>query len=93
MKGNKFPSVPLARAANMKESYGIMKLVLKEIQYEKYNRNVCGDLMALLSSLACSLATQRFVAFCASGTAGTENIITSKNSGLNENPLFQDRKM
>jgi hypothetical protein len=27
------------------------------------------------------------------GIVGTENIITSKNSGLNENLLFQDRRM
>jgi len=35
--GNKFPSVSLAHAANMKESYENMKLLLDKIQYEKYN--------------------------------------------------------
>jgi hypothetical protein len=31
---NKFPSVPLAHAANMKESYENTKLLLENIQYE-----------------------------------------------------------
>ena len=42
--GNKFPSVPLANAANVKESYENTKQVLKKIQCEKYNWNICGDL-------------------------------------------------
>jgi hypothetical protein len=41
---NKSPSVLLAHAANMKESYQNMKLVMEKIQYEKYNWNICGDL-------------------------------------------------
>jgi hypothetical protein len=39
---NKFPSVPLAHVANMKESYENMKLLLEKIQYEKHNWNICG---------------------------------------------------
>jgi len=31
--GNRFPSVPLAHAANMKESYESMKLLLGKIKY------------------------------------------------------------
>ena len=44
--GNKFASVPLAHASNMKESYDNMKLlhVLQKIQYEKYIWNICADL-------------------------------------------------
>jgi hypothetical protein len=34
--GNKYPSVPLAHAVNMKESYENMKLLLEEIHYEKF---------------------------------------------------------
>jgi hypothetical protein len=34
--GNKYPSVPLAHAVNMKESYENMKLLLEKINYEKY---------------------------------------------------------
>jgi hypothetical protein len=32
---NKYPSVPLAHALNMKESYENMKLLLEKIHYEK----------------------------------------------------------
>ena len=34
--GNRFPSVPLAHAANMKESYENMKLLLGKIKYDKF---------------------------------------------------------
>jgi len=34
--GNKFSSVRLSHAANMKESYENMKVLLKKIQYENY---------------------------------------------------------
>jgi len=44
--GEKFPSVPLAHIANMKDFYENMKLLLEKIQYEKYNRNICGDVKA-----------------------------------------------
>jgi hypothetical protein len=33
--GNKYPSVPLAHAVNMKESYENVKLLLEKIHYEK----------------------------------------------------------
>jgi hypothetical protein len=33
--GNKYPSVPLAHAVNMKESHENMKLLLEKIHYEK----------------------------------------------------------
>jgi len=32
--GNKFPSVPLAQAANMKESYESTKLLLETVKYD-----------------------------------------------------------
>ena len=69
--GNKFPSVPVDHVTNIKESCENMKLLLEKIHYEKYNLKMCGYLKA--------------VAFCVSGIVGTENIVTSKNSGLNEN--------
>jgi len=34
--GNRLPSVPLAHAANMKESYGSMKLLLGKIKYDEF---------------------------------------------------------
>ena len=42
--GNKFPFVPIAYTANLKESYENINLLLEKIQYEKYNWNICGDL-------------------------------------------------
>jgi len=59
---------PLAHAANAKEYYENMELLLEKTQYEKHNWSICGDLKSLqFSCLACSLATQRFVTFCVSG--------------------------
>jgi hypothetical protein len=40
--GNKYLSVPLAHAVNMKESYENMKLLLEKIHYEKCKWNICG---------------------------------------------------
>jgi len=42
--GNRFPSVPLAHAANMKESYESMKLLLGKIKYDEFKCKLCGDL-------------------------------------------------
>ena len=42
--GNKFPSFPLAYAANMKESYESMKLLLEKIKYDEFKWKLCGDL-------------------------------------------------
>ena len=42
--GNKFPSASLAHAANMKEYFENMKLLLEKTQYENHNWNICGDL-------------------------------------------------
>jgi hypothetical protein len=45
--GNKYRSVPLAHAINIKESCENMKLLLEKIHYEKYKRNICGDLKVI----------------------------------------------
>lgn len=51
--GNKFPSVPLAYARNMKESYQNMKMILEKIKYTHYSWNICADLkvVAMLTGL------------------------------------------
>ena len=41
--GNKFPSVPVARSASMKETYENFKFILEKIQYAVYEWNICGD--------------------------------------------------
>jgi hypothetical protein len=42
--GNKFPSVPLAHAAKMNESYENMELLLEKIQYKK---NIVGTFVGI----------------------------------------------
>ncbi|UYV69091.1 hypothetical protein LAZ67_6002396 [Cordylochernes scorpioides] len=51
--GNKFISVPIAHASNMEETYENMKLLLKKIEYERYDWKICSDLkvIALLRGL------------------------------------------
>jgi len=41
--GNKIPSVPLANAANMKESFESMKLLLEKIKCNEFNWKLRGD--------------------------------------------------
>jgi len=45
--GNRFPSVPLAHAANIKESYAGMKLLLGKIKYDEFKWKLCGDINTL----------------------------------------------
>jgi hypothetical protein len=59
---------------------------LEDIKYEKYNLNICGYLKVIALLLG-------KVSFCLSGIVGKENIVTTKNSGLKENRLLQERKM
>ena len=42
--GNRYPSVPLAHAANMTESYESMKLLLGKIKYDEFKWKLCGGL-------------------------------------------------
>jgi hypothetical protein len=42
--GNRFPSVPLAHAANLKKSYKSMKLLLGKIKYGVFKQKLCGNL-------------------------------------------------
>ena len=41
--GDTKPSVPVAYAVNMKESYESMKTLLEAIDYSKYAWSICGD--------------------------------------------------
>jgi len=51
--GNKFPTVPLVHAANMKESYDSMKLLMGKIKYDEFKWTLCDDLkvVALLRGM------------------------------------------
>ena len=59
--GNRFPSVPLAHAANIKESYESMKLLLRKIKYDKFKWKLCGDLKAVALLLGMQL---RYTKYC-----------------------------
>jgi len=43
-KRNKFPSVLLARAANVRESNESIKLLLGKIKYDEFKWKLCADL-------------------------------------------------
>ena len=60
---NKLPSVPLAHATNMKESYENMKLLSEKTQYEKNNSNICGDLKVIALLLGLQFGYTKFGCF------------------------------
>ena len=41
--GNKFPSFSFSHAANMKESYESMTLLLGKIKYDEFKWKLCGN--------------------------------------------------
>jgi len=49
--GNEFSSVPLAHAANTKENYEDMKLLLGNIKYDEFKWKLCGDLKVVAQLL------------------------------------------
>jgi hypothetical protein len=61
--GNKYPSVPLAYAVNLKESYEYMKLLLEKIHYEKYKWNICGDLKVTALLIGLRLGYTKYCCF------------------------------
>ena len=58
--GNKFPSVPLAHAANMKESYESMKILLGKIKYDEFRWKECGDLKVVTLLLGMQLGYTKY---------------------------------
>ena len=42
--GNIHPSIPVAHAVQLKETYETIKLLLDALQYPKYSWKICGDL-------------------------------------------------
>jgi len=59
--GDRFPSVPLAHAANMKESYESMKLLLGKTKYNEFKWKLCGDLKVVALLLGIKL---RYTKYC-----------------------------
>ena len=70
--GNKFPSVTLAHAANMKESYESMKLLLGKINRLRKLSGSCVVISRLWHCYSeCNSGTENTAVSCVSGTAGT----------------------
>ena len=61
--GNKVLSVPLAHAANMKESYESMKLLLGKIKYDEFKWKLCGDLKVVALLLGIHLRYTKYCCF------------------------------
>ena len=61
--GNRFPSIPLAHAANMKENYENMKLLLGKIKYDELNWKLCGDLKVVALLLRMHLEYTKYCCF------------------------------
>ena len=61
--GNKFPSVPLAHAANMKKGYESMKLLLGKNRYEEFKWTLCGYLKTVALLLGMQLGYTNYSCF------------------------------
>jgi len=61
--GNRFPSVPLAHAARMKESYESMKLLLGKIKCDEFKWKLCGDLKGVALLLGMQLWYTKYCCF------------------------------
>ena len=57
--GNKFPSVPIAYATNMKETYENLKILIEKMQYGKY----CCDLKVIALLMGLQLGYTKFCCF------------------------------
>jgi len=77
--GNRFPSVPLAHAANMKENYESMKLLLGKIKNEEFKWKICGDLKAVALLLRMQLGYTKYCCFlCKWDSWGKKNHYVNK---------------
>jgi hypothetical protein len=88
--GSKFPSVSLAHAAEMKESYENLKVLLEKIQYEKCNWNFDGDINVIAVLFGLQLDYTKFCCLLSECVSKDRKRHYIQNSGLNENRLFQD---
>ena len=61
--GNTKPSVPVAHAVGMKETYDSMEILLKIINYSDHNWNICGDLKVISLLLGLQLGYTKHMCF------------------------------
>jgi hypothetical protein len=74
--GNEKPSVPIAHAVGLKETYDSMKLILKVINYSEHNWNICADLKVVSLVLGLQLGYTNICVFCACGIVAMTATIT-----------------
>ena len=61
--GNRFPSFPLVHAANVKERYERMKLLVGKIKYDEFKWKLCGDLKVVALLLGMQLGYTKYCCF------------------------------
>ena len=61
--GKKCPSVTVAYATNVKETYENLKIVLEKIQYDKYCWTICCDLKVIALLMGLQLCYTKFCCF------------------------------
>jgi len=61
--GNKFTPVPLAHAANVKEIYESMKLLLGKVKYDEFKWKLCGYLKVVALLLGMQLGYTKYCCF------------------------------
>ena len=61
--GNKFPCIPFAHAANIKESYESMSVLLGKIKYEEFKWKVCEDLKVVALLVGMQLEYTKYCCF------------------------------
>ena len=78
--GNQKPSVPLAHAVGMKETFQSMEILLKVINYRNYNWNICGDSKVISLLLGLQLGYTKHMCFlCLWNSRDDENHFKVKN--------------
>ena len=102
--GNRYPSIPIAHAIHMKETYGNMQTLLEKIDYKKYAWNICGDLKVIALLLGLQLGYTKFCCFlCEWDSLATDkyylvrewkkrhNLVPGEKNVMN-NPLVEQTK-
>ncbi|GBM19209.1 Retrovirus-related Pol polyprotein from transposon 297 [Araneus ventricosus] len=79
--GNKLPSIPVAHAVYMNETYHILKQLLEKINYSKYGWQICADLKVVSLPIGLQL-----------GYTNVAKIKEGVSVGLQIKQLFSDPK-
>jgi hypothetical protein len=61
--GNSKPSIPLAHAVSLKETYDSMKILLDVIKYSDHKWNICSDLKVVALLLGMQLGYTKYMCF------------------------------